>query len=168
LLVATLLLEIEHEADVGQLQHVDRVGARLALRQHLGVERAGLQAQIFGADLRECLVERVEQLRRAALGIGRVEHDLAVLLRLGDIGAALEARQLHRRGTEAVRPGGRGARQRHREQSDQALHDFLPALRQPTRASWLLAKPLSRAVVASSKTVMLGLVPSIHVFRADR
>ena len=39
-----LLLEVEDHAHVGDLDDVDQVGLGLALRQDLGVERAGLQA----------------------------------------------------------------------------------------------------------------------------
>ena len=41
---AALALEVEDHAHVGDLDDVDQVRLGLALRQHLGVERAGLQA----------------------------------------------------------------------------------------------------------------------------
>ena len=91
---AAALLEVEDHAHVGDLDDVDQVGLGLALGQHLGVERAGLQAHVAGLDLGEHLVEGRQQLDLALLGIGRIEHESALGLGLVDVGAGLEALHL--------------------------------------------------------------------------
>ena len=91
---AALALEVQDHAHVGDLDDVDQVGLGLALRQHLGVERTGLQADIAGLDLGEELVEGGQQLDLALLGIGRIEREGALGLGLGHVGAALEALHL--------------------------------------------------------------------------
>ena len=84
----------QDHAHVGDLDDVDQVGLGLALRQHLGVERAGLQADVAGLDLGEDLVEGGQQLDLALLGIGRIERERAFGLGLVDVGAGLEALHL--------------------------------------------------------------------------
>ena len=83
-------LEVEDHAHVGDLDDVDQVGLGLPLRQHLGVERARLQADVAGHDLGEDLVERGQQLHLALLGVGGVERERAFRLGFLDVGAGLE------------------------------------------------------------------------------
>ena len=93
---AALALEVEDHAHVGNLDNVDQVGLGLALGQHLGVEGAGLQADVTGLDLGKQLVEGRQQLDLALLRIGRVEGEGALGLGLGHVGAGLEALHLDR------------------------------------------------------------------------
>ena len=79
---------------------------------------------MWGFDLRKHLTEPGQYLELGLLGIGRIDHDLALLLSLLDIGAGLEA--LHLLRLRAQRPflgSQRRPRKRHGEpQTRQAAH----------------------------------------------
>ena len=67
-------LEIQNHAHVGKLNDVDQIGLGLPLRQHLGVERAGLQADVAGLDLREHLVKLLQVHRE----LGTVDDEVGL------------------------------------------------------------------------------------------
>ena len=76
--VAALFLEVEDHPHIGELHRIDRVGPRLTFGADLGVERAGLQADVVGLDLRKELREFGENAQFGGLGIGGVDDDLAL------------------------------------------------------------------------------------------
>ena len=129
--VAFALLEIEHEAHVGDLHHVGEVLLCLAFGVHLRIQRAGLQTDVVGGDLREHLVELAEILRHVGFGVGAVEDELALLLRRLDVGAGLEAVHLVRL---VARCGpGRGCECKGSGHRKQPLHWGPPVLSGPAR-----------------------------------
>src|SRR5215468_2308868 len=116
-LVAPLLLEVDGGRNVGELEHVHQVAIGRALRGDLRVERARLQPHIVGLDLREVFAEGFEQSGDGRLAVVTVVDDLALLLRLGDVGARGEVEHLGRldgrlgegaRGGPKDGPGGEG------------------------------------------------------------
>ena len=83
--------------------HVDVEAAGRALGQNLVVERAGLRAHIAGLDLREVLAEAFHDAGGAGLVLVAIEHELAFLLGLGDVGIGHEVEHLGRRLRDALR-----------------------------------------------------------------
>ena len=114
--VAALFLEIDRRREVGKLDDVDVEAAGGAFGQDLVVERAGLGAHIAGVDLREILAKSLHDAGGAGLVLVTIEHELAFLLGLGDVGIGHEIENFGRRFQRRLGQygGGRDPQERHR------------------------------------------------------
>jgi hypothetical protein len=119
---------------VGDLDHVDQKGLGLPLRQHLGIQRTGLQSDVAGLDFGEQLVEGGQQLDLTLLRVGRVEREGTFGLGLRHVGAGLEAFHLLGLGAElgpagslgvGRRSSGKGNSAQSRGRGSEQLHCFL-------------------------------------------